>query len=288
MTEMNGIARRDLERLSAYLDGELGGDEAAKLEARLQTDKNLSDALQALRTTAELVHSLPEVPTPRSFALSEEMIRPRRAYPILQLSTALAALALIVVVGGDLLLSSAARPSLGAQDQAFFAVEQALPEVEAPVAATAPAPTATPSAEDTIMGEAESEQAFAPAAGAEAQADEAAEEEALRAAEAPAEEPLADESAALPAATGTAHAEEPFAEDGAELPGATGAAPVEGESTLKADADQLQPVDELSAEGDLEMEEPPSSINLLRAIELSLGAVLIVLIALTLWVRQRG
>ena len=99
MTEMNGIARSDLERLSAFLDGELRRAEADQLEARMATDRQLKGALEALRATSELVGSLPEIHPPRSFALTPEMVRPRRAYPILQFSTAMAALGFVLVIG---------------------------------------------------------------------------------------------------------------------------------------------------------------------------------------------
>ena len=121
MTEMERIARSDLERLSAFLDGELSPGEAEQLEARLVTDQRLSGALAALRATADVVGSLPEVRPPRSFALTQDMVRPRRTYPILQFSTAAAALGFVLVVGADLLFSSAAGVPIGASEQEFFA-----------------------------------------------------------------------------------------------------------------------------------------------------------------------
>jgi anti-sigma factor RsiW len=117
MTEMDRIARADIERLSAFLDGELNPGEAKQLEARLATDQELSGALAALRATAEVVGSLPEVSLPRSFALTQDMVRPRRAYPFLQFGTAAAALGFVLVVGADLLFGGAANFSLGASSE---------------------------------------------------------------------------------------------------------------------------------------------------------------------------
>jgi len=139
MTEMDRIARADIERLSAYLDGELNPGEAEQLEARLATDRELSRALTALRATVEVVGSLPEIRPPRSFALTQDMVRPRRAYPILQFSTAAAALGFVLVIGADLLFGGAADLSMGASsEQLPFAADQLADSAAAPDPARSP------------------------------------------------------------------------------------------------------------------------------------------------------
>jgi len=93
MTKGRQITSRDLERLSAYLDGALSAKEASSLEARLREDPILQQALLELKETARLVASLSEVPLPRNFTLTPEMagIRERpRVYPVMRLATALA------------------------------------------------------------------------------------------------------------------------------------------------------------------------------------------------------
>ncbi len=266
MTDMDGIARRDLERLSAFMDGELSPAEAEKLEARLATDKQLSGTLEALRATAEAVRSLPDVRPPHSFALTEEMVRPRRAYPILQLSTAVAALGFVLVVGADLLLSSSGSRALDVPEQAFFAADRLAPETEEQLAELAPA-------EAPALGieEAESEPAAAAVEDGFGQgylrSDEDARESELGA---PPGEELAEEQALEG---------EPEA-----LPGE--ALAVEG--ALKADAAQEPSAGESIADRDLAKDEPPLSLGPLRAIEIGLAAAVIVLVGLTLWVRQRG
>jgi hypothetical protein len=105
MSQLRLLSRRDLEGLSAYMDGRLAPAEAAALERRLEDDAQLRGALQELRETVGLLRSLPSRPVPRSFALSPEAIGRRavRWYPVLQLGTALAGLAFVVVIGLDAL-----------------------------------------------------------------------------------------------------------------------------------------------------------------------------------------
>src|SRR4030066_318840 len=105
MSHFRQISRRDLERLSAYMDGRLAPAEAAALERRLEDDAQLRGALQELRQTVGLLRFLPSRPVPRSFALTPEAIGRRavRWYPVLQLGTALAGLAFVAVIGLDAL-----------------------------------------------------------------------------------------------------------------------------------------------------------------------------------------
>ena len=275
MTDMDGIARRDLERLSAFLDGELSSAEAEKLGARLATDKQLSGTLEALRATSEAVRSLPEVSPPRSFALTEEIVRPRRAYPLLQLSTAVAALGFVLVVGADLLLSSSGSSALKVPDQAFFAADRLAPEAEEQLAA--PAPAEAPALE----GE-EAERELAAAAEPEADSVGDAEDGFARG-------PLGSGESA---AGGELAADEREAAAGEELAEAEREAAAEegftAEGALKAEAEQEPSAEESIVGRDLSEDEPLPPLGPLRAIEIGLAAVVIVLVGLTLWVRQRG
>jgi len=147
----------DVERLSAYLDGWLSKEEASRLEARLETDKDLSRALHELRHTAGLLRSVPQVKPPRSFTLTPQMVgKPTRnwQYPLLQLGTALATLAFLLVTGIGLLsrFGMAGAPQMPlardlAQEAAAPPVEQPMMEVadQSPVASeTAAAEVAMP------------------------------------------------------------------------------------------------------------------------------------------------
>ncbi|MFQ5944223.1 MAG: anti-sigma factor family protein [Anaerolineales bacterium] len=283
MTEIDGIARRDLEQLSAFLDGELSPAETEKLEARLATDKQLSGALEALRVTAKTLRSLPEVRPPRSFALTSEMLPRRRAYPILQLTTAVAALSFVLVVGADLLISGVRSSGQAVQEPAFFAADQiAEPELgepaaapaEEPAAGLAEAPAEAPALEEPMVEEAESELAAAaePEAEAAEDADDGSAEGLTSAGESAGGEEQAEDEVAgrnLYADEGTAYRVAPVEEQ------------VPVEEALKA-----PPETSLDTVGTTTEDAP--SLTVLRTVEIGLGVVLIALIGLTLWVRQRG
>src|SRR3990172_7016356 len=156
MSQLRQISARDLEGLSAYVDGRLAPAEAAALERRLERDPQLRGALEELRQTVSVLHSLPQMPVPRSFALTLDLIGRRavRWYPVLQLGTALAGLAFFVVIGLDAV----------AQRQLDLAVGGLAAEVPAPAAdseagavslfaaagTATPAETAAAAAEDML------------------------------------------------------------------------------------------------------------------------------------------
>jgi len=104
---MTAASFRDVERLSAYLDGELSQAERARLESRLARDAGLPAALDELRATRALLRRTPRRRTPRSFTLTPKMagLRPPlpRAVPVLRLASVLATLLLFVTFAGNLL-----------------------------------------------------------------------------------------------------------------------------------------------------------------------------------------
>ncbi len=103
--QVRKLSQRDLERLSAYLDGELNTKQTAQIEARLDREPLLRDALEELRQTARLLRSMPQVTPPRHFTLTPEMLKShksRYAYPALKLASALVAAAFVFVIGIDI------------------------------------------------------------------------------------------------------------------------------------------------------------------------------------------
>jgi hypothetical protein len=139
MNEFGNLKSSDLKLLSAYVDGECSEREAARVEARLQAETELRQALEELRATAGLLRSLPEVQPPRSFALTPEMVgsRKKRPYPALRLATALASIAFVALVGIDA-LSSGLLPSAGSYAPVQEVIEVEQPAME-PEMALAPA-----------------------------------------------------------------------------------------------------------------------------------------------------
>ncbi len=109
------------ESLSAYLDGELSAREKAGVEKHLQECRACSENLSTLRQTVALLKELPAVPAPRSFALRPAVVKPKVrvapsswGYGLLKGATALAALLLVLVIGGDLTLQFLGSFRMGA------------------------------------------------------------------------------------------------------------------------------------------------------------------------------
>jgi anti-sigma factor RsiW len=149
MKRLTDLPERDLERLSAYLDGELAGRDLERLESRLQADPDLRAALDELRVVTRLMAALPARRAPRNFTLRPEMVRQRaasRAYPRLQLATALATIAFAVTFGLEFLAGSVPMAR-----GAAFQSEAALAPRAAEEFAAAPAEEAAPSAADALI-----------------------------------------------------------------------------------------------------------------------------------------
>jgi hypothetical protein len=87
---------RDIETLSAYLDGQLDVSDAARLEARLKTDTELASVLRDLRAARGILRKLPARKAPRNFTLTRQMVGLKpplpRTYPLFRLATAFAAI----------------------------------------------------------------------------------------------------------------------------------------------------------------------------------------------------
>lgn len=213
MSQIRRLSPRDLETLSAYLDGQLSPAETARLQLRLSREASLQEGLEELRWTSSALRSLPSVPIPRSFTLHPTTAPARRAapwYPTLQLGTALAGIALVAVVGLDVLQA-------GQLAAASRALTGQAPAMEAPAATGAELFAAqlveTPTA---AYGLGEAEDGLPPPAGTAAPAlpaavaptpsptevkagDEAPVEDALRSAPVPG---AAEEEAAMAESTG--------------------------------------------------------------------------------------
>jgi len=153
MSTLGRLPFREVDRLSAYLDGALPPGDRRQVEARLAADPVLRSALEELRQVRAALRSLPEPRLPRQFTLRAAAL-PRRAtpaYPYLRFATALA-VALFAVTTGLRALGgiSLARFTFGAAAPAMEPVAELA--AEAPPAAGAFA--ATQPAEDAMLPEA--------------------------------------------------------------------------------------------------------------------------------------
>src|SRR5262245_44359150 len=95
--------QRDLELLSAYLDGELSSSDSARLETRLQSDPRLVSLLSDLRAARSLIRKLPQRRAPRNFTLTRKMVGQNpplpRSYPAFRFATVVATLLFFFTFG---------------------------------------------------------------------------------------------------------------------------------------------------------------------------------------------
>lgn len=130
--------KRDLELLSAYLDGELKPSESTRLEARLKTDLELTSVLNDLRATRTLLRKLPSRKAPRNFTLTRKMVGLNpplpRAFPAFRLATVVATLMFFFSFGVNFV-----GTQLASQAPAFGMGGGGGAEVESYAAAEAPA-----------------------------------------------------------------------------------------------------------------------------------------------------
>lgn len=138
------LSHRDLETLSAYLDGQLSPRNVRKLESRLRRESELQRAFEHLRQTRRALRSAPQVRRPRSFTLTPEMAGRQivipRGYTAMRLVAVAASLMFAVVVVGELLLGGLPTAGVAFAPAAEKSVEesyalQGLTDEEVPAAA---------------------------------------------------------------------------------------------------------------------------------------------------------
>jgi anti-sigma factor RsiW len=82
---------RDIENLSAYLDGQLSQTESAKIKLRLDSDAELASVLSDLRSARNILNKLPKRKSPKNFTLTRQMVGLKpplpRTYPLFRLAT---------------------------------------------------------------------------------------------------------------------------------------------------------------------------------------------------------
>ena len=150
--------RRDIELLSAYLDGQLKPSDSTRLEYRLKSDPELVAVMDDLRAARNLLRKLPQRRAPRNFTLTRKMVGQNppmpRTYPFFRFATTLATLLLFFSFGLNFLAPQmAAVPGFGmgggGSGADLFSAEQAqepsiaaAPATEPPSATEAPLPAA--------------------------------------------------------------------------------------------------------------------------------------------------
>ena len=109
------VSPKDIEQLSAHLDGSLTEREQAALTARLAAEPALAAALKQLELTRAMLRRAPQRKTPRSFTLTAAMAGQRRgslgAWSGFNFASAAASLALILVLLTDFSLNGLPLPA---------------------------------------------------------------------------------------------------------------------------------------------------------------------------------
>lgn len=189
------------ESLSAYIDGELLAGEKARVEKHLEECEACSENLATLRQTVALLGELPTVPAPISFALRPAPVRPRArvtapawGYGLLKGATALAALLLVLLIGGDLTLQFLGGFPLATRAPFAPAAEVALAPSTVPSVVPAPAED-QPMVGESKAPEKATEAAPPPGAEEEPPAPAPAPTEALESYEAPSAQDVASPAA---------------------------------------------------------------------------------------------
>lgn len=144
---------RDIEQLSAYLDGQLSPGEKARLESRLARDPQLRAVMDELTQSRALLRQLPPRRAPRNFTLTPAMagVRPPlpRPYPTLRWASLLATLLLIFTFVTNALAPTLTAPRPygvggGGGDAETMTITEEPPSAAEPSLQMAPSPSETP------------------------------------------------------------------------------------------------------------------------------------------------
>jgi hypothetical protein len=127
---------RDVEMLSAYLDGKLSQADSTRLETRLAAAPELDSILQDLSRARSVLRRLPQRRAPRNFTLSPQRagVRPPlpRSYPVLRFASALAGVVFLFTFVGNVVTLPAAQTAAPASEQDRFAAGGGGAATEAP------------------------------------------------------------------------------------------------------------------------------------------------------------
>lgn len=276
------LPQRDLELLSAYIDGQLTDRQTRRVEARLKQEPNLKAELEALRSTVRSLAALPAPRLRRHFTLTPEMVgqpETRRSFPVLRLATALAGLAFVALVGVEG-LQSLSGEQLAARAPAVM--QEA--EVAQDVMSTTEAPMAAAPAEEQPV---EPEAMEAPTEGEPSEEPEALMMEAPEAEEGAVGEEQAQDVTGTPEPALTLEA----------AAGQTAESRLADQAAQESDFQvygQADKVDERAPEAPDEARQErseqrvPSRLSTLRWLQVISGALFIILSVLTVSLRRRS
>ena len=284
--------------LSAYLDGEVLGEEAARIERHLKQCDDCRLELDSLKQTAQLLERLPRLAVPRSFLLpasaaaSKRTFKARsRVYHSLQGATVLAALLVAFILVGDVAFLARNGVSRRIQTAATPLPKVVIVEKEAEVVLESPAHTAE---RLSVEEEPAAESALRPGAPQKAKPAEMTQGEAERSVERASEE-LESKRAVVAGTAASASEARSEAANGDQ----TGAVPEAQEQDLASEEPTAAPGAEAEALAEREPTPIPTTVPdkpqttrqasrlaAIRWAEIIGGLALVVLLISTLLVRR--
>jgi len=144
---------RDVEQLSAYLDGQLSSSDSARLQNRIASEPEMASTLESLRESRAILRRLPHRRAPRNFLLTPKMVGKKpplpRSYPVFRFATVLATLLFVLSFAtnqvGRLAASAPQVPyGIGGGGGSDVATEAPAPAMESALATEAPVVTEPP------------------------------------------------------------------------------------------------------------------------------------------------
>jgi anti-sigma factor RsiW len=159
------ISNRDWQQLSAYVDGQLGSRQSARLGARLAKEPDLQSVLDDLRLMKKGLRELPELRAPRNFTLTPEMAdqagqrrRSARLYNTFRLVSLLSSLLFVLIFLGDNFAYGSLDTSPASQELAAPAAQRSADDLqEAPAEAEVLTEAEMESSEKAAEGMADAE-----------------------------------------------------------------------------------------------------------------------------------
>jgi anti-sigma factor RsiW len=145
------ISPRELEQLSAYLDGGLPPRATAQLEARLKAEPQLAAALKQLELTRAMLRRAPQRKIPHSFVLTRSMVLARApGWNSFNFASATASLLLFLTQLGDFSVNGlpALASARQAEPMALMAEAPAADSAEGAAGTFLPTMEPVPSAEE--------------------------------------------------------------------------------------------------------------------------------------------
>lgn len=163
---MNRLTDNEWLLLSRYLDGDLSAEQQRELERKLRSDEAYKEAYDRLMHTRMVLRSVPQRRVPRTYLLSEEIVkekRPRRSAQLFWQYSSVAA-ALVAVLSLALQLFSSPMSGMSAsvveEQSETFKQEAAVPDEQASTEESPPIIVWNPAPAGGMGGGGDTEQSY--------------------------------------------------------------------------------------------------------------------------------